>query len=384
MCRITIITPIYHGKRYIPSLIRQAEDCAQYMKDKIDIELLLVNDAPDESLNESYCSKYIQITVLDTDINRGIHGARVRGLENCAGEYVLFLDQDDKIAPAYIQSQLKHMGMADAVVCRCIHENKPYYNADRPFENMMCKEYMLADGCPIISPGQVLLRRESVPRVWTENIMRNNCADDFFLWLCMAGCAKTFALNEEILFEHVVRYDNTSWNSLRMMDSEAEMVELLKKNHVFTGDDIEGLNHMLMKIKKKHMDNLDKFRRMFYILNDWTTLRESGKRIVPYLKRQNIHSIAIYGIGYLGKHLLQEVEKDGGLEIRYLIDRNAEWIHEAYPVRTMEDQLDKVDGVIVTLVQGEGRVVDQVKEKTGAVVYTIRELVCLVEEEEDI
>lgn len=379
MCRVSIVVPIYHGSKYIPSIIRQAEECRKYVDDKTRIELLLVNDAPDDPLNMQYSSEDIEVITLDTDVNRGIHGARVRGARHCTGEYILFLDQDDKIMPQYIHSQLSKIGRADAVVCRCIHENKPYYNEDYPFEKMMCKAYMLEEGCPIISPGQVLIRRTAVPEIWLENIMQNNCADDFLLWLSMAGGGRVFALNQDILFEHVVSYSNTSWNSLQMMESEAEMVRILKDCHAFSGEEAVRLDQMLYKIKKKHLSNLDKFRKMFYILNDWTTLREKGRRITEYLKRQGFRHIAIYGIGYLGKHLLLEMEENkDDVQVRYLIDRNAKWIQTKYPVYTLEDELEKTDVVIVTLVQGEEKVVEELRYKTRAIVYTIRNLVNII------
>ena len=44
MCRVSIVVPIYHGKKYIPFLIRQAEECRKYADEDTKIELLLVND----------------------------------------------------------------------------------------------------------------------------------------------------------------------------------------------------------------------------------------------------------------------------------------------------------------------------------------------------
>lgn len=382
MCRVSIVVPIYHGKKYIPFLIRQAEECRKYADEDTKIELLLVNDAPDDLLDMQYRSESVEIIVLNTDVNRGIHGARVRGVRHCTGEYVLLLDQDDRIMPQYVHSQLSKIGMADAVVCRCIHENKPYYNEDYPFERMMCKDYMLEEGCPVISPGQVLIRKNAVPKIWMENIMQSNCADDFLLWLSMTGEGREFALNQDILFEHVVSYNNTSWNSLRMMESEAEMVRILKNCHAFSEEDVIRLDRMLYKIKKKHLSNLDKFRKMFYILNDWTTLREKGNRITGYLKRQGYQCIAVYGVGYLGRHLLLEIEgNEDDVRVRYLIDRNVRWIQTKYNVYTLEDKLEKTDAIIVTLVQGEEKVVEELEDKTGAVVYTIRNLVNIIGEE---
>ena len=120
---ISIIVPIYHGKQYIDAIIAQIEKCIKKLEKKYMVELLLVNDAPEEKLGE-YCSESMDIVVLNTDCNRGIHGARVRGLESCQGEFVLFLDQDDKITEDYLQSQISKMDNCDAIVCRAIHAKK--------------------------------------------------------------------------------------------------------------------------------------------------------------------------------------------------------------------------------------------------------------------
>ena len=177
--RVSIIVPIYQGKKYIPKLIKMAEMCQEKAQNQQGIELILSNDDPHEKIEESLFSDTITIHILNTEINRGIQAARIRGLEAANGDFVVFLDQDDILYPDYINSQLSHLGDADTAVCRCIHENQQFYNADRKFEEVISKGYMMQKGNPIISAGQVLIRRTSVPKVWTENIMKTNCADDY-------------------------------------------------------------------------------------------------------------------------------------------------------------------------------------------------------------
>lgn len=52
MKNISIIVPIYYGEKYIPNIIRQAEDCRRYLDKEDYLELLLVNDAPDAPLSQ--------------------------------------------------------------------------------------------------------------------------------------------------------------------------------------------------------------------------------------------------------------------------------------------------------------------------------------------
>ena len=378
MNTISVIVPIFHGKQYINGLIEQVTTAGRLLEKENSIELILSNDAPDDLLPEIYGSDRIDILVLNTECNRGIQGARVHGLENSHGDYILFLDQDDKIEPEYFKSQLESIGEHDAVVCQVIHENKPFYNSDYPFEWAFNKEFMLQQGCPIISPGQVLIRREAVSEVWKNNIIQSNGADDFLLWLCMVGEGKTFARNDKVVFSHIVKYNNTSWNSAQMLASEEEMRLILKRNHVFQKEDEILLDNMIQHIYNKRLKNLDKFRRMFYILSDWMSLKEKGICISTYLISQGIHNVAIYGVGYLGKHLIQEL-KDTEVKISYLIDKNAPWIETEYKAYTLDDELEKVDGVIVTLVQDEKVVVEALYEKLDAKIITIMNLIGQVE-----
>ena len=149
---ISIIVPIYHGKKYIENMIRQIAACALESKGDYTLELLFVNDDPGEcigslSMYTQAClpdlfSAGMEIRTIETEQNRGIHGARVRGLEHCTGDYVLFLDQDDCIKPEYFSSQLTHLGEADAVVCKLLHEGKQFYDTRMPFEQVITRDFI--------------------------------------------------------------------------------------------------------------------------------------------------------------------------------------------------------------------------------------------------
>lgn len=372
--KISIIVPIYHGKKYIASLIEQVEACKQKLNKGIKVELVLSNDSPDDKLEEIYASNLVNIVLVNTHINRGIHGARVQGLKACRGEYVVFLDQDDKIFPEYIDSQLKHIENNPAVVCRCIHEKKQFYNVDNSFEKMISKDYMLKEGCPIISPGQVMLRKSSIPQVWIENIMKTNCADDYFLWLCLVGKGERFSLNQEILFEHIVEGNNTSWDMNRMIDSEHEMFELLRNNQIFIGEELNKIDKLEERLRRKHVDLLVKFRKMFMVVNDWLQLKEEGYHLDEYMSQQGIRKIAIYGAGYVGKRLKGELE-GSSVEVSFFIDRNAEFITEKIPVYTLENAPQGIDAIIITMVQGYENVIKQLQGKYNVKIVTIRDLV---------
>lgn len=372
--KISIIVPLYRGKTYIYKLIKMAEKCQEKIQNQDKIELILSNDDPHEKIEMPLFSNKIRIHILNTEINRGIQSARIQGLEVADGEYIVFLDQDDILYPDYINSQLSHLEDADAVVCRCIHENQQFYNADRKFEEVISKGYMMQKGNPIISAGQVLIRRESIPKVWTENIMETNCADDYLLWLCMTAQGARFVLNQDILFEHVVHGKNLSLDSWRELSSLEEMCDILSQNSMFDERGMKQIRSMCQHVLSERIGLLEKFREMFFVLNKMAVCKEAGYTVGKYLQSQGIHRVCIYGAGYIGKRLAGEL-KECNIETTFFIDRNAHYLTEEIPVYRLEEAPKEVDAVIISLVQNYDSVRNELRTKYKTKIYAIREII---------
>ena len=216
------------------------------------IELILYNDSPDEEVNLSEIKTDYQLKLIQPKYNRGIHAARVEGLKNANGTYVLFLDQDDIIHEDYLYSQLNGIGDNDAIVCRLENNNKQHYNDSFVFEKVVSKEFMINKWCSIVSPGQVLIRRQSIPQIWEDNLLSNNGADDYFLWILMFMQGNKFALNQNILFKHVLNGSNTSSDTNKMMDSELEMLGILHDNHIL--DDEQMYGKLLTRFSARYLE----------------------------------------------------------------------------------------------------------------------------------
>lgn len=101
--KVSIIVPVYlaqnHLSHCIDSILVQTEP---------DFELLLVDDgSPDQSgsLCDAYAAKDPRVRVMHKP-NGGVSSARNTGLSFAKGEYVVFIDSDDYIEPAYIADLL--------------------------------------------------------------------------------------------------------------------------------------------------------------------------------------------------------------------------------------------------------------------------------------
>ena len=362
---IDIVVPMYHGKKYLNDILNQIEICAQNIKG-VNVELILYNDSPDEEIEICESEYSYQIKIINPGYNSGIHGARVRGLENATGDYVLFLDQDDRIDPVYLRKQLDRIGDADVVVCRAVHNGRLHYTNTHVFEKVVTKEFMLKKWCPIVSPGQVLIKRTSIPEIWKQNIIRHNGADDYFLWLLMAGEGKRFALNQEVLFEHVVTGGNTSGDTNEMMDSECEMIQILKDSHVFKGEEEGWLDRLPGSLRRIHVKELDNYKRAFSLFQRWGRNVSAGISPASFFEERGIRRIAVYGAGDLGKSL-EMLLKDTEVEVKCFIDQNAGYILSELPVYRMEDMPGDMDAVIMTI--KDDTLAEELEKTAGCPVY---------------
>ncbi len=94
--RISVIIPVYRAEEYLA----QSLDSVLAQRG-CDFEIVLVNDgSPDRSpeICREYAARDARIRLLDKP-NGGVSSARNMGLDAAAGEWILFLDADDWLAP---------------------------------------------------------------------------------------------------------------------------------------------------------------------------------------------------------------------------------------------------------------------------------------------
>lgn len=102
--------------------------------------------------------------------------------------------------------------------------------------------------------------------------------------------------------------------------------------------------------KKKEMHQLsDKHLALFLMMNQWVKIKQEGKNLVSYFENNGYKHIAIYGMSYAGKTLVNEL-KDSEIQIEYGIDQRADNIYSDIQIVTLEDTLIGVDAIVVTAI----------------------------------
>lgn len=383
MNSVSVIVPVYYGEKYMSNMIHQIEAGREGLSEEDSVELIFVNDTPNVPLPVEWDVESVQVVVINTDENVGMQGARLKGLKRCHGEYVLFLDQDDLIRPEYFYSQLMAIGDNDAAICRAVHDNEMWYSGENIFEKVVSKEYMLGMQCgrnPIASPGQVLLRKESIPDIWMDNILKHRGGDDWLLWLCMLSEECTFSLNQDILYEHVVHKNNYSNRIVEMLETEQEVIRIVQEQKIFSDSDFMMLLEGFFKRNVMRLKGYDSLIKKWDVLDRWMRLKEKHIKLSEYLLCIGCKNVAIYGCAALGKMTYDELKND--ISVKYFIDRNAGEMEKEIPVYSLKNELPRADCIIITLIDEAEKVQKEIVNMLDSKTLILKDWIMMYKDED--
>ena len=273
--KVSIITAFYHGNDYM----KQYTDCIlanqKHMPKDDELEVILVNDSPDEEIKLPIDGTDHNITIVDQKENQGIHGARVRGLKEAKGEYVMFLDQDDILVEDAIakhaekvkqwQQQISKMNdgnsfvqgtgleqlmlhpvsVANALLEQADGEKLLWYRSQYHKNKIGDYKTYLKVGVQIISPGQCLVPKKMIPVIWTTNICKANGSDDYYLWLLLLSRRIPFLLLDEPLYIHKYTGQNLSADTTNTDASVYEFIEMLKQDTIISEKELKLLRRQI-------------------------------------------------------------------------------------------------------------------------------------------
>ena len=97
----SVVVPVYNGESFLEKTIQSVLD-----QTHTNWELILIDDGSKDgsySLMERYGAQDARIQCL-TQENRGVSYTRNRGIDLATGDYILFVDADDEIAPNTLET----------------------------------------------------------------------------------------------------------------------------------------------------------------------------------------------------------------------------------------------------------------------------------------
>lgn len=124
----------------------------------------------------------------------------------------------------------------------------------------------------------------------------------------------------------------------------------------------------------KSDDWVGKLVEFYNILNNWLMLKQEGKSLVEYFEKNQYKTIAIYGMKELGERLCDEL-KSSNVKVAYAVDKNADSIYADIDVITPDDDLPKVDVIVVTAVHYFDEIEEMLEEKVDCPIVSIEDIV---------
>ena len=117
----------------------------------------------------------------------------------------------------------------------------------------------------------------------------------------------------------------------------------------------------------------DKHLALFLMMNQWVKVKQEGKDLSSYFERKGYKNIAMYGMSYAGETLINEL-KNTNIHVDYAIDKNADSIYADVDVVGAEDQLNKVDAVVVTAITFFNEIEEKLADKVGCPVISLEDI----------
>jgi glycosyltransferase involved in cell wall biosynthesis len=199
--KVSVIMPSYNTA----TLIAEALDSV-FAQSYQNFEVIVINDgSPDTPDLERVLEPYRDRIVYLKQENRRACGARNNGISQAKGEYLAFLDSDDSWAPAYLQSQIKHLEAdpsLDMVYCDClIYGDTPQagqtFMQGCPSSGPVSFESVLTEQSHIPISGTVV-RHQAVINAGGFDERLAMC-DDYEMWLRLAFRGARIAYYPDVL-----------------------------------------------------------------------------------------------------------------------------------------------------------------------------------------
>ena len=98
----------------------------------------------------------------------------------------------------------------------------------------------------IVSPGQCLIKKQSIPNEWIRRFLNNSGTDDFLLWLLMFNNNCRIVCNYSYIYIHKYTGENLSLYEEKMYNSQLEMLDILSKTETYNKKDLIMLKRTLL------------------------------------------------------------------------------------------------------------------------------------------
>ena len=369
---LTIIIPVYNSQKHLFECLNSA--CKQIEKN---VEVIIVDDfSKDNSIkiSKNFSKKFNFVKLIKLKRNRGVSHCRNVGINSAKGEYIQFLDSDDKLMDGSIKIILKHLNqfnkvdvffLKNLILNNLKKKSKPVYDYGQIFKFkknssfLSCTENLnkFRGTCwNFISKRKFLLDN----KIFFRKI---KTAEDWVFVSEILCLSKNFYLIKEPVYIHRYFYFNTlgkvkGYERIKsLLNVISAILKFIKNKKTFLNKKkveyllriislaTEELDINLIICNKKNLKNLSSI--IFKLKNELSVLSKYGiqyfnflssdkkklynnfiqinekkyKLINNKLNKTNNKNIILFCIGRYGRIFLEYFIKIG-LRIKIIVDNN--------------------------------------------------------------
>lgn len=251
---ISLIVPFFNSEKYIAqcleSIINQEVD---------DLEIICVNDGSQDnsrSLVEKFKEKDNRIKIID-QVNKGRSSARNLGLDNARGEFICFVDSDDKIYEGSIRKLYDHLTEdVDAVVssidvCYEVHsdkslQDKAYYSIKFSGDQLVTPHLLSSFHCSVCG---CLFRKSIIENKNIRFPVDLNYEDAYFHWAYFSS-AKKINFFREPTYLYIRRQGSIMSKTFNKAKESIEHLFIVEKILVFLKHEgkLQGYHDEIIKL----------------------------------------------------------------------------------------------------------------------------------------
>ena len=257
---ISVIVPVYNVEEYL-------EECLDSIQKQtyIDIEVILVNDGSTDrskEICERYCEKDSRFKLVNQE-NKGLSGARNRGMSESKGEFISFVDSDDVIKEDMLEQLMKQMTSEDIDIVECWNTNDKH-------------ELYL----PSSKDAEIIFQgngKEALVSLCKDNIVRLNA----WAKLYRRQVILNFPFLEDLFYEDV-------YGGIGILKHIRKMVKINYIGYYYRVRPGSIMN------REFNLKNLD----LFTICDKVEQLYENDIELLPYIHRRLFHLVLMHVVDY--------------------------------------------------------------------------------------
>ena len=221
---VSVIIPAYNAERYIGRAL-----CSSLEQTYRNLEIVVVDDGSTDGTARIVQEIRDPRIVYIQQANAGQGNARNRGIRECRGDYIGFLDADDLYMPGKVQRQLEFLlehTRYKIVYCNALHmySDKPgvYYKRRGKFHGGHLLPELLRSS--YINPNTVLMARE-VLEICGGFVETRYYPEEWDLWLRISLAGYEFGyLDEDLVVVEIRDSSNTTMKIQPILKKNAIMM----------------------------------------------------------------------------------------------------------------------------------------------------------------